>query len=213
METPAPGPLKSTDLIACPECDLLHRAAAAPPGGRLRCMRCARVLLTNQPGALDRALASALSSVILMAAAIFFPFLELSAIGIHQRASVLDAALAFSSGTMIPLAVATGLLIVVVPLLRAIALSYVLIPLRASLRPLPGSRVALRLSASLKPWSMAEIFIIGVAVALVKVAGLATIGFGPAFWAMACLVLIVSYEGSSLCEWTIWQALENSRRA
>jgi paraquat-inducible protein A len=204
---PAPSP----DLLACPTCDLLHAAAAVPLGGHLRCRRCGTVLMTNRAGALDRTLAAAFASVVLMMSAVFFPFLELSAIGLHRRASVLDAALAFSSGLVLPLSVAVALLIIVIPLIRALALAYTLLPLRFGRAPAPGAERAFRLAAHLKPWSMAEVFIIGVVVALVKVGGMASIDLGPAFWAMAALVLLVVYEGTSLCEWTIWQTLERAR--
>lgn len=197
--------------MACPTCDLLHSAADLPRGGRLRCQRCNTVLMTDRKGALDRSLSAAFASVILMLAAIFFPFLELSVAGLHRTASVLDAALAFSSGLMIPLAVATALLIIVIPLIRACALAYTLLPLRLGRIPPRGAARAFRLSARLKPWAMAEIFILGVVVALVKVGGMASITLGPAFWAMASLVLLVVYEGASLCERTIWLMLERAR--
>jgi paraquat-inducible protein A len=203
--------MPASDLLACPTCDMLHAAVPVPRGGRLRCRRCGTVLMTNRAGAIDRTLAAALASVILMAAAIFFPFLEISAIGLHRRASVLDAALAFSSGLVVPLSVATTLLIVVIPVVRAAALAYTLLPLRLGRPPAPGAERAFRLAAQLKPWAMAEVFIIGVVVALVKVGGMASIGLGPAFWAMAALVLLVVYEGTSLCEWTVWRTLERAR--
>ena len=41
---------------------------------------------------------------------------------------------------------------------------------------------------------MSEVFLIGVVVALVKVGGMASIDLGPAFWAMAGLVLLVVLE-------------------
>jgi uncharacterized paraquat-inducible protein A len=40
---------------------------------------------------------------------------------------------------------------------------------------------------------------------------MASIDLGPAFWAMAGLVLLVVLESSSLDEWSIWQILERSR--
>ncbi len=199
-------------LVACPHCDALNRSVEPPPGGRLRCGRCGAVLMTNRPGALDRTLATAFASVILMVAAVLFPFLELSTFGIKRNASVLDAALAYSSGPMIPLALAVGLLIVVIPLIRALALTYVILPLRLGRPPAPGATGAFRLAGALKPWSMAEIFIIGVVVALVKVAGMASVTLGPAFWALAFIVLLVVLEGASLCEWSIWRTLERTRR-
>ena len=60
---------------------------------------------------------------------------------------------------------------------------------------------------------MAEVFLIGVVVALVKIGGMATVDLGPAFWAMAGLVVLVVYEGTALDEWSIWQTLERSRAA
>ncbi len=200
------------DLLACPHCDALHSAAEPPPGGRLRCRRCGAVMMTNRPGALDRTLAASFASVILMVGAMLFPFLELSTYGLHRQASVLDAALAFSKGAMVPLAIAVGMLIIVIPMIRAVALTYVILPLRLGRPPAPGATIILRLAARLKPWAMAEIFIIGVVVALVKVAGMASITLGPAFWALAFLVLLVVLEGASLCEWSLWRTLERSRR-
>jgi hypothetical protein len=126
---------------------------------------------------------------------------------------VLDAALAYSSGLMVPLALATAALIVVIPILRALCIAWTVLPLRLGRRPLPGARTAFRLAGQLKPWSMAEVFIIGVVVALVKVAGIATLDLGPAFWAMAALVLTVVLEGATLCEWSLWQTLERMDRS
>lgn len=199
------------DLIACPTCDLLHREIAVPPGGRLRCRRCGTVLVTNRANAIDRALAGAFASVILMLAAIFFPFLELSVVGLHRKASLLDAALAFTSGIVVPLSVATALLIIVIPLMRAAALGYVLLPLRLGRPPSRGAERMFRLAGHLRPWAMAEVFLIGVVVALVKIGGMASVSLGPAFWAMAALVLLVVYEATSLDEWSIWQLLDRSR--
>ena len=55
---------------------------------------------------------------------------------------------------------------------------------------------------------MAEIFIVGVSVALIKVSGIATVTFGPAFWAFAGLVVITVLKDQLICRFSIWQALE-----
>jgi paraquat-inducible protein A len=213
MNAPVPSfaHVQVADLIACPTCDMLHRELDVPPGGRLRCRRCRTVLMTNRANAVDRALAGSFASVILMLAALFFPFLELSIAGLHRKASLLDAALAFSSGIVVPLSAATALLIVVIPLVRAGALTYTLLPLRFGRPPARGWQRAFRTAAHLRPWAMAEVFLIGVVVALVKIGGMAQVDLGPAFWAMAGLVLLVVYEATSLDEWSIWQTLERRR--
>jgi len=201
-------PETAPELTACPTCDLLHRVVPVPPGGRLRCRRCRTVLLTNRANAIDRTLAGAFGSVILMISALTLPFLELSVVGLHRNATLLDAALAFTSGLVIPLSAATALLIIVIPLVRACALAYTLLPLRLGRPPAPGAATAFRVAAHLRPWAMAEVFLIGVVVALVKIGGMATVDLGPAFWAMAGLVVLVVYEGTALDEWSIWLTLE-----
>ena len=203
-------PLQGQALLACPTCDMLYAEIPVPEGGRLRCRRCRTVLMTNRAGAVDRTLAAAFASLILLVAALFFPFLELSIAGVTRAASLLDAALAFADTRIAPLSIATTLLIIVLPMIRALALAYTLLPLRLGGRPAEGAARAFRLAARLRPWAMAEVFIIGVIVALVKIAGLASVTLGPAFWAMTALVLLVVIEAVSLDEWSIWQTLDRA---
>ena len=55
---------------------------------------------------------------------------------------------------------------------------------------------------------MAEIFIVGVTVALIKVAGIATVTIGPAFWAFSGLVVVTILKDQLICRYSIWHALE-----
>jgi paraquat-inducible protein A len=58
---------------------------------------------------------------------------------------------------------------------------------------------------------MAEIFAIGCAVSLVKVADLAKIDFGPAFWMFASVVVIIMVQDSFMCRWSVWKSLDQER--
>ncbi len=149
------------------------------------------------------------TSAILMIAAVFFPFLELTAAGMVQRSSVLDVVLVFADGPFVGLAVAVAALIVVLPLARFLSLIYVLAPMGLGWRPAPYAIAVFRMAERIRPWSMAEIFIVGVAVALIKVAGLASLSLGPAFWAFVALVLITAVKDNFMCRLTIWKTLEH----
>ncbi len=203
----------SAELIACTICDALHSVPEIPVGGRLRCARCGEVMLRSQRNAIDALIASALSMAVLVGSAVFFPFLSISASGLSSAASLLDTALTFQGGLTAPLSVALMLVLVVVPLLRAAALVYAIAPLRFDRPPLPGARRAFHFATELRPWSMADIFIVGVAVALVKIGGMATVTFGPAFWMLVLVILIVILESTSLCEKTLWRTLELKSRS
>lgn len=202
--------LDGAPMLACPVCDTLHAEPEVPDDHVALCRRCGHTLAAPRENAMIRVLALALTSSILMIAAVFFPFIDLSAGGLENHTSVLDAVLAFSTGLMIPLSVAVALSIVLIPLARLLAIIYTLWPLARGDRPYPLAREAFRLSERLRPWSMAEIFVVGVAVALVKVAGLASLSLGPAFWAFVALVLVTVLQDNTMCRYTIWKSLDRA---
>lgn len=196
------------ELVACPSCDALHRISEVPIGRRARCVRCHAVLMTPRAAAMTKIVMLALTSTVLMLAAISFPFLRLETHGLAKQSSVIDVILAFSGGMMIPLSLAVAGLIVVLPLMRLGAILYALAPMAIGWAPAPNAMRAFWLAEALKPWAMAEIFIVGVAVALVKVAGLALLTIGPAFWAFTALVMVNVLNDNFMCRLTIWRTLE-----
>ncbi|SFS06123.1 paraquat-inducible protein A [Yoonia litorea] len=198
------------DLIACPQCDTLHQAQDLPPGSKAHCSRCGVLLMTSKPEAVARILALAITAFILMIAAVSFPFLSLDAGGLTNATSVIDAVLAFRDGLAFPLAVAVAFFIIVIPLMRLSALIYALGPLVRNAAPRSYARAAFTLAERLRPWSMAEIFIVGVTVALIKVAGLAAVTIGPAFWAFAGVVVITVLKDQMICRYSIWEMLDKA---
>ena len=196
-------------LVACPRCDALHVEEELADGETARCVRCGGVLARPQSGAFTQIIALAITTMVLMIGAIFFPFLEISRLGMGHGTSLFGVAMAFSEGFVAPLTVALLGVIVALPALRSALLVYTLWPLARGNRPYAHAARAFRLSEQLKPWSMAEIFIIGTAVAMVKVGGLATISFGPAFWAFGALIFVNLANRSFMCSTTIWDAIED----
>lgn len=203
-------PLQS--LIGCPNCDQLYRIAKVADQERAVCHRCHTVLIAPRSTALTRILALSLANLILVIAAVFHPFLEINAGGLTNRVSLLDVATSFRTGALIIVSVTSVAMIVLVPLTRAGLLIYALGPLAMRKRPLQGARSAFRLAQGLKPWAMTEIFAIGCAVALVKVADLAQLNFGPAFWMFIVLSLFVVFVDRALCTWSVWTALERAEQ-
>lgn len=199
-------------LIACPDCDLLHEIAPLTEGQRARCRRCHSLLFAPRERAFVQVILLSLTVAILMVGAVFFPFLEISVGGVSHTSSIYDTAMAFSEGILLPLSLAVMLLIVLLPLLRVAALIYTLLPMANGRPPWRHAARAMRLAEVVQPWSMAEIFVIGTTVALVKIGGMATVGLGPAFWAFAVLVVIVTLKDALMCEWTIWSTIEKLSR-
>lgn len=201
------------DLVACPHCDTLHLATDLPPGSVATCQRCHVVLQTARPRALINVISLAVAAFVLMIAAVSFPFLDLDASGNKNATSVISAILAFNSGLSVPLVVAVAMFIVVLPLTRLLAIIYALGPLARGARPRALAKPAFALAETLRPWAMAEIFMVGVTVALIKVAGLAKVTIGPAFWAFAALVVLTIVKDQLMNRYAIWEALDKATRA
>lgn len=200
-------------LIACPTCDTLYRARAPVFGERAVCAHCHSVLIAPRARAGMTVIMLALTTVILVLGALLFPFLRIDAGGFHNDATLLDAAMSFAGGPLFLVSLAVTLLIVVVPVTRAGLILYVLVPIVFDRPAPPAARPAFRLAEQLRPWSMAEVFALGCAVSLVKVADLAQISFGPAFWMFAALVIVSLLQDSMMCRWSVWHAIEQGQAA
>ncbi len=210
MTKPArPSPL--THLIACPKCDAVFSLEIPKGGKRAICQRCDTVLISPRRKAGLQIIALSLSIVILILAAAVFPFLSVQAAGARNSVSILETALAFQDGPLVLLTFATLCLIFFIPLMRVVLSIYVLAPIVADRPPARYASRAFRLSETLRPWSMAEVFAIGCAVALVKLNALVDVSFGPAFWMFAVLVVLVVVQDNVICRWSVWNALSQNR--
>lgn len=210
MTTPVGNPENEADpdkLIACPGCDLLHYRRALEVGEYARCGRCADVIQTRKPHTVDRTLAAVLASIILLLVSLCLPFLSLSRAGIASNISVLDAVSALWFSHMRWLALLTLAFIVLLPLTRLLLLAWVLWRIRFKRRIRRTMRTAFRWSIRMEPWAMAEIFMVGVVVSLVKISTLANLHMGLAFWSLLLLIAISCYINLVLCKDTIWAIL------
>ncbi|SLN37795.1 Paraquat-inducible protein A [Pseudoruegeria aquimaris] len=200
-------------LIACPTCDLLHEVAPVEPGYKARCRRCHTVLIAPRRQSMDVAIALAVTTTVLMIGAVSFPFLSMSQSGLQKSTSILGMVAIFDHGLMIVAGAFVAMMVIALPLVRALALIYTLLPLRLGRKPAPGAKRVFLFAQWLLPWAMTEIFIVGTMVALVKLMGLASVSFGPAFWLYCILVVVVAFKDASVCKWSTWKLLNQSAAA
>lgn len=195
------------DLIACPSCDWLHYRTLIKKGSRASCARCKHELYSRKPFSVDRTLAAALAGIVFLLLSLSLPFLSLSRGGLSSSISVLDAVGALWLSDMRWLGILSLALIALLPFVRLCLLIWVMFRLRYRLGVLPSMRFAMRWAEKLEPWAMAEIFMVGVVVSLVKIADLATLTVGPAFWSLLGLILTTSLISIFFCKDSVWQLL------
>ncbi|MEO1172132.1 MAG: paraquat-inducible protein A, partial [Myxococcota bacterium] len=196
------------DLQACIACDLLLEKVPLKRGELARCPRCGHILNTAKIAARDRALAVAVSGWVLTIAASFLPVLGMEKAGFALQVSAVDTASALASSGVWPLSILALLLVVVIPLARFSALVAVLIRLSS---PAPWMGPVFRWALALRPWAMAEVFLVGIVVSLLKLGDLVTVNIGLSFWALIGLLVVLVLEHQVLCPESIWSRLEPER--
>ncbi len=175
-------------LIACHECDALHRLQPLARGEQALCQRCGALLYRDVSGRLDETLALSAAALVLFLIANFFPFIALKLEGRVEENLVSSGILALWEAGQPELAVLVALTSVVFPALTILGMLWLLIPLRFGFQA-PGTTAIYRVIKQIGPWTLLGVFMLGVIIAMVKLEDLATVIPGVSMYAFAGLML------------------------
>ena len=197
-------------FIACHECDVIHRIKPLPAKEAAHCIRCGAVLYKHKPNSLERTLAFAIAGLILFILANSFPFLGLK-IGSQVRETTLMTGIyeLYVQGMQV-IAILVLLTTVLVPFIQILCLLYILLPLKFHRLP-KGLPRLFRFVNSVGPWGMMEVFMVGILVSLVKLAGMAKITPGISLYSFLALIFVLAAITVSLDSHLIWQKWEEHR--
>jgi paraquat-inducible protein A len=204
--------MNDAPLIACHECDLLQHETALAKGATARCRRCGATLYRSPPASVDRALALTLAAIVMFAVANAFPIVGLSVNGTLVETTLFGAARVLYDDGVWPLAGLVFVTTLLMPLLDMAAVTYVLLPLRAGHIPRRPDFV-LRVLRRVTPWGMIEVLILGMLVALVKLAAIATVVPGIAMLAFGAVMLLLASAAVAFDQHDIWARIDSVRSA
>ena len=193
-------------LRACHECDWLTALPPLHGGEKAECPRCGHVLATRHHRPAQRSMALALASLVALALAVSFPFISFTVSGIGNRIELTQAATTLIGFHQPLVAIAVVLTIGVLPAVYLVGVVW----LQAGLlrgSPLPASRSIARSLSHLHPWMMADVFIVGALVSLIKIAAMAEVGLGISFWAFCAFALLLLLTTQSLDADWMWFSL------
>ncbi len=203
------GPLTAKDarLVSCHACGRL-----SPLGGRDICPRCGATLHSRKPESLHRTWALLATAVILYVPANVLPVMRVVSFGRERTDTIMGGIIYFMESGSWPLALLIFFASIVVPLLKIVILSGLLLSVHRHSRWSPETRVRLyRLTVAIGRWSMVDIFVVTLMVAVVSMGTLATIEPGPAAMAFALVVVATMLASHSFDPRIIWD--EMTRRA
>jgi paraquat-inducible protein A len=193
-------------LMACHECDLIQRVRPPDRPGKVRCRRCDGVLLDHKAAGLDRPIALYLAGAVFFLLANCFPFLALKFEGLVQETTLVSGVIELYRQKMPGLALLVGLTTIGVPFVELAGMLWVLLPVRWN-RPPRHVTVVFRIILRLQTWSMLEVFMLGILVAVVKLADMATIIPGIGVYCFGVLIFILAAAAGALDRQRIWNSL------
>jgi len=198
------------ETVACPDCDLLQHIPPLKAGEKARCPRCGHVLVSapNDPlHPLDLPLSLTLTAAIVLIIANITPLMGLSVMGKTASTTIIGGAYQmWINGEPLTAAV-VAFSAVIAP---GLFILFMLIVLLAARRPPAPHWVGemLRWAQSMQPWSMLEVMMLGILVALIKIAELATVEPGIAMFAVGALVLLFPAIMVSFNAHEVWVRVE-----
>ena len=195
------------ETVACPDCDLLQSIPDLPVGGKARCSRCDCDLAIRLAEPIDLPLALTITAAIVFIVANTSPLMSLSAVGRFASTTIIGGAYdMWFLGEGIT-AVIVAFCAVIAPAAYIIFMLTVLLGARR--RPVPQwVGEMLRGAEFMQNWSMNEVMLLGILVALIKIAELANVEAGIGMYAVGVLVLLFPAIMATFDPDEIWQRVQ-----
>jgi paraquat-inducible protein A len=196
-------------LTRCGSCEKLLRSLPLPRGGRARCPRCGTTLSHRKPGSFARTWALVIAACILYVPANLYPVMEVAGPGGSEADTILSGVQAMFAAGWYPVGVLIFFASITVPLLKLLSLIGLLISVQRRSHWRPRDRTVLyRVVEVIGRWSMLDMFVVSLTVALVQLGAVATVEprIGATFF--AAVVVLTIFAAQSFDPRLIWDAME-----
>ncbi|WP_137176996.1 paraquat-inducible protein A [Roseomonas sp. AR75] len=194
-------------LCECASCGRFQVMPALLPGESANCLRCGSRLRRAVVDPLGRALALNLAALSIFTLACVMSLMTVSTAGMVRNASLFTGPVNMGRDGLWELTLVVLFTTVVAPLLKLLAMVYVLTGLRLA-RPPRHIRRVYAFVEHIRPWSMIEVFLLGVAVAYTKLVDLVHIELGVALYALFILMLTMIAAEAVLDRQAVWEEME-----
>lgn len=200
---------REAGLLSCHVCGQLARPPESAPHG-LRCPRCHAPMHLRKPASISTTWALLIASIVMFVPANLLPVMTTTSLLGSQQDTIMSGVIFLWQSGSWPLAAVVFFASVMVPLLKIVALLYLTLSVqRRSTRNLLQRTRLYRLVEFVGRWSMLDIYVITMLVALVSFRGLATIAAGPGAIAFGAVVVLTMFAAMSFDPRLIWDPLAN----
>lgn len=189
-------------ILVCHECQQLNRPPAGQPP---RCRRCGARLHGRRPNSIARTWALLLSAALLYIPANLLPIMSVHMLGRGSPATIMGGVIELIQAGMLPIALVVFVASILVPSFKLLGIALLLYSVQRHQVMSPRQRILMyRFIEWIGRWSMLDIFVIAILVALVSFGNLASIEAGAGALAFAVVVILTMLAAITFDPRLIW---------
>lgn len=186
-----------------------HTCGKVSPVALGTCPRCGSRLHLRKPESITRTVALMLAAAALYIPANVLPMMRMVELGVATDNTIIGGIIYFWKGGAYPIALVILTASIIIPLLKIVALSWLCLAASGKLHPSPAVLGRIYwLTELFGRWSMVDIFVVGILVALVQLGNYMTVTPGPGALAFAGVVVLTMFAAMSFDPRLLWDRFE-----
>ena len=190
-------------IRVCLECQQLNRASAHE--GPVACSRCRAKVHPRRPNTLARTWALLITAAILYIPANLLPIMTVNSFGRGSPDTIMSGVITLAQHGMLPIAAVVFIASILVPTFKLVGIGLLLYSVQRHQPMSARQRIFMyRFIEWVGRWSMLDIFVIAILVALVRFDSLASIDAGAGAIAFACVVVLTMLAAITFDPRLIW---------
>jgi paraquat-inducible protein A len=198
-----PPTAASQGLAAC------HTCAKVSPAALGRCPRCGTAIHLRKPHSLQRTAALLITASILYIPANTLPIMTVSELGGTTASTILGGVAAFWQAGSYLVATIIFTASVIIPVIKIVALVWLCAAATGKVDPSPAALgKVFWFTEIIGRWSMVDVFVVAILVALVQIGAFMTITPGPAALAFAGVVILTMFAAMSFDPRLLWDRFD-----
>ena len=194
-----PTTAAARDLALC------HACGRVEPASMEHCPRCGAHLHLRKPDSVQRTVAYAVAAVILYIPANLLPVLRLDGITGAQQNTIVGGVIQFWQQADYPVAIIIFVASVMIPILKLLAIGTLCLASRSGNHPRAMTKLY-RVTEFIGRWSMVDVFVVAILVAVVQLGAVMSIHPGPGAVSFAAVVVLTIFSAESFDPRLIWDA-------
>jgi paraquat-inducible protein A len=207
---------QESGLALCPKCHKLNDIRHdTDNNARIQCTRCHGMFYPRQPHSLQYTLAWNFAALLAFIPANIYPIMIIYSVGIGEPNTILSGIGEFVDHGLYPIAAIIFTASIIVPLIKIIGLFLLVYRVHTGVRLRPDKHSKFyHVLEFLGPWSMLDVFVVALMVAVVELGFVTSVSAGPAINYFTLTVIFTMIAANSFDPRLLWdknQGFENAK--